>query len=520
MIRPPTRLSQSRHGAIKRRPLLFLALVLVASLGGIAAGSPAIAVPTRPDVRTEIPGGFGSWAELWGVQEKINDALREIRAAADAIGSDGYGGAYAAPENRELRLYWHGPMPAAVAKVVEAQRQIVPVRVLPAKYSKKVLDAEVQRLGAEVWAAGLDVAEVGPKSDGSGVLVLMNRKGSAPSARASSALRSASVDIQIDDSTDLVPTLASRSRWDDKPLYHAGARTVANPQGEPYGCTTGFAVWRQGRSMLLSAAHCFVPGEYPRDGGGDVVGRVVDRSDVNDTLIVEAGARGRIWDGGPGSTVAQSVSGYSASAQGNLLCTSGSRSGVICGVRVEAVDVFFDVPGENRRLYPMVRAIQVDDRAAAGHGDSGGPVFSNTAEPGRVTAMGSISAVNDLRDCQGEDWIGRRCGNTLWYADIVTALNRYGASILTYRGSGSSTRGDFDGEGRAEAAVWRPPTGNWHIAHNTGGTTTFQWGFPSDIPVPGDYDNDGRTDAAVWRPSTRVWWLPAVGRDSHEVHGA
>jgi hypothetical protein len=497
MIHLSTRQSRPRHGAIRRRPLflsLSLTLVLVASIGGFAAGSPAIAVSTRASVRTEIPGGFGSWAELWGMQQKINDALREIRAAADAIGSDGYGGAYAAPENRELRLYWHGPMPAAVAKVVEAQRQIVPVRVLPAKYSKKLLDAEVQRIGAEVRAAGLNVAEVGPKTDGSGVLVLMRSKGSAPSARASSALRSVSVDIEIDDAADRASALLSKNRRDDKPLYQAGARTDE--------CTTGFAVWRQGRSMLLSAAHCYPAGASVLDGGGDLVGRVVDRSEVNDTLIIDAGARGRMWDGGLNSTVAQSVSGVATSGVGNLLCTSGSRSGVICGVRVDAVDVMNPDTG----FYPQVRAHQVDGRPAAGQGDSGGPVFSNTPEAGHVSAMGLISSGDGaVVPCQGEQ--NRDCYNTIYYSDVVTALGRYGASILTYRGTGSSTRGDFDGEGRAEAAVWRPSTGNWHIAHNTGGTTTFQWGFPADIPVPGDYDGDGRYDAAVWRPSTVTWWL-------------
>jgi hypothetical protein len=483
-----------------RRPLvLSLILVLVASLGGIAAGSPATAAPAPTDTRTEIPGGFGSWAELWGMQQKINEALQEIRTAADAIGSDGYGGAYAAPENRELRLYWHGSMPAAVAKVIEAQRRVVPVRVLPAKYSKRLLDAEVQRIGAEVWAAGLDVAEVGPKGDGSGVLILMNRKGSAPSARASSALRSAAVDVEIDDAADRASALLSKNRRDDKPLYQAGARTDH--------CTTGFAVRRQGRSMLLSAAHCYeVVGTQVRDGGGDLIGTTTDVSLGNDTVVIDAGARGRMWDGGLNSTVAQSVSGANTSAQGNLLCTSGSRSGVICGVRVDAVDVMDFVEELNRTLFPLVRAHQVDGRAAAGEGDSGGPVFSNTPEAGQVTAMGLISTGDGaVVPCQGEQ--NRACFNTIHYADVVTALGRYGASILTYRGTGSSTRGDFDGEGRAEAAVWRPSTGNWHIAHNTGGTTTFQWGFPADIPVPGDYDGDGRYDAAVWRPSTVTWWL-------------
>jgi hypothetical protein len=28
-----------------------------------------------------------------------------------------------------------------------------------------------------------------------------------------------------------------------------------------------------------------------------------------------------------------------------------------------------------------------------------------------------------------------------------------------------------------------------------------------DVPVPGDYDEDGKTDAAICQPSTSQWWV-------------
>jgi len=34
----------------------------------------------------------------------------------------------------------------------------------------------------------------------------------------------------------------------------------------------------------------------------------------------------------------------------------------------------------------------------------------------------------------------------------------------------------------------------------------FPFGTNGDIPVPGDYDGDGRNDAAVFRPSTSTWF--------------
>ena len=70
---------------------------------------------------------------------------------------------------------------------------------------------------------------------------------------------------------------------------------------------------------------------------------------------------------------------------------------------------------------------------------------------------------------------------------------------------------DYDGDGRADVAVWRPRHGAvegvWFIHRSSDGAgTDRQWGAAAlwDLPVPADYDGDGRADLAVWRPVDRA----------------
>jgi len=119
----------------------------------------------------------------------------------------------------------------------------------------------------------------------------------------------------------------------------------------------------------------------------------------------------------------------------------------------------------------------------------------------------------------------------MWY--IIFNLNKSAVMVKTpaqaamvaqqwgFQGS-TAVPGDYNGDGRADLAVYSRYDGNWYILALGGASVpknipgqqllAYQrnWGFAGAIPVPGDFNGDGISDLAVYNPADGKWYIQSM----------
>jgi len=81
--------------------------------------------------------------------------------------------------------------------------------------------------------------------------------------------------------------------------------------------------------------------------------------------------------------------------------------------------------------------------------------------------------------------------------------------MLTLNAEGSRAEGDYDGDGKIDPAIFSAgagPAGHLTALLSAGGTFSFDYGQFTDVVAPGgDYDGDGKADLCVIRPDGANW---------------
>ena len=98
------------------------------------------------------------------------------------------------------------------------------------------------------------------------------------------------------------------------------------------------------------------------------------------------------------------------------------------------------------------------------------------------------------------------------FSRVGFVLLLFSMSAAIEPASAAGSPHDYDGDGRAEFALYASGSGGWHILRSSSfSAVNVQFGWDESRPAPGDYDGDGCADPAVYHEETGCWYVLLSG---------
>jgi uncharacterized delta-60 repeat protein len=133
--------------------------------------------------------------------------------------------------------------------------------------------------------------------------------------------------------------------------------------------------------------------------------------------------------------------------------------------------------------------------------------FQGAMDFASVLYFGKYLQQRKLNDFDGDgkaEFAVFRPSNGFWF--ILNSFTNSFRGVQFGAAGDKPAAGDYDGDGFADVAVYR--NGFWYITQSSDNSfRAVQFGESSDKPVPDDYDGDGKTDIGVFRPSNGTWYI-------------
>jgi len=324
----------------------------------------------------------------------------------------------------------------------------VKLQVVPARFSRAAMLATTSRITNDAKALGaarVSVQSVGPTVDGSGLevsVVVSGKSAAAQFARAQSLLRARygavvhTVTATQQRSTSSADYF-SGWRFNDYAPWYGGDRLSSSVGG----CTSGFEAIYNGAPSMLTASHCGGVGTAFSNGPSTsntyrFMGNSVYSNSGSDVAAIGVtSATNTINVGSTTAPTQMGVSGWARPVVGEYLCQSGSYTGEVCGLRVvdtaqqQCVSWFLFIC--TSYMGPLADVVNSAGSGsyAAGHGDSGGPVYSRAGST--VVAKGLVhgqltdnaknnypSYFSDQMWCPSPEGWSQRCSSGFSFAHM------------------------------------------------------------------------------------------------------